>query len=71
MTAQAHSVFDAQTGRPLEGEVEAVETLTNAELEREITIAALATWRSHRFETLLAERRRRLAKSGTQVTFHA
>jgi hypothetical protein len=69
MTAQAHTVFDARTGRPLEGEAEAVETLTDVELEREITIAALATPRSRRFDALFTERRRRLAASGMQVTF--
>jgi hypothetical protein len=52
-------VFDQRTGRPLEGAVEAVETLTDTELEREVTIAALATRRSRRFDALLEERRRR------------
>jgi hypothetical protein len=60
MTAtQAHTVFDARTGRPLDDDVEAVETLTMVELEREITLAALHTRRSHRFDALFSERRRR------------
>ena len=59
MTLQAHTVFDARTGRPLEGDVEAVETLTDVELEREITLAALTSQRSQRFDALLSERRRR------------
>jgi hypothetical protein len=59
MTLQAHTEFDARTGRPLEGDVEAVETLTDTELEREITLAALTSRRSERFDDLLSERRRR------------
>lgn len=59
MTPHTHVVFDQRTGRPLEGAVEAVETLTDTELEREVTIAALATRRSSRFAALLEERRRR------------
>ena len=59
MTLQAHTEFDARTGRPLEGDVEAVETLTDVELEREITLAALTSQRSNRFDALLSERRRR------------
>ncbi len=60
MTApQVHTVFDAHTGRPLDDDVEAVETLTDVELEREITLAALHTRRSLRFDALLSERRRR------------
>ncbi len=59
MTLQVHTEFDAHTGRPLEGDVEAVETLTNEELEREITLAALHSRRSRRFDALLSERRRR------------
>jgi hypothetical protein len=56
---QVHTVFDAHTGRPLDDDVEAVETLTDAELEREITLAALHTRRLQRFEDLLSERNRR------------
>jgi hypothetical protein len=59
MTLQAHTVFDARNGRPLEGEAEAVETLTDAELESETTLAALTSRRSRRFDELLSERRRR------------
>lgn len=59
MRSHTHTVFDQRTGRPLEGAVEAVETLTDTELEREVTIAALATRRSGRFDALLEERRRR------------
>ena len=59
MTSHPHTVFDQRTGRPLEGAVEAVETLTDSELEREVTIAALATRRSGRFDALLEERRYR------------
>ena len=59
MTLQAHTEFDARTGRPLEGEAEAVETLTDAELESETTLAALTSRRSRRFDELFSERRRR------------
>lgn len=50
---------DPHTGRPLHGEDEAVETLSELELQRELTIAALTTSRNDRFERLLAEQKRR------------
>jgi len=50
---------DPRTGRPLHGADEAVETLSDLELQRELTIAALTSSRNGRFEQLLAERRRR------------
>jgi len=60
MTAhEVHTEFDARNGRPLDDDVEAVETLTDVELEREVTLAALHTRRSDRFDALLRERRRR------------
>jgi hypothetical protein len=34
---------DPRTGRPLEGELEAIETLTDEELEVELCVAAAAT----------------------------
>ncbi len=58
MTTLSHA-HDVRTGRPLDGSREAVETLTDWELEREMTIAALTSQRSYRFESLLVERRRR------------
>ena len=61
MQSLVHDHADARTGRPLDGEREAVESLTDLELEREITIAALDSKRNLRFEALFAERRRRLA----------
>jgi hypothetical protein len=60
MTTLAHTV-DNRTGRPLVGGHEAIESLSDADLEREITIAALEHVRVRRFEALLAERRRRLS----------
>ncbi len=59
MNTLTHDHTDARTGRPLDGEHEAVESLTDEELEREITIAALDSKRSCRFDALFAERRRR------------
>jgi hypothetical protein len=56
----AMTAFDTVTGRPLHGEVEAVETLTDPELQAELTIASLHP-REQRFERLwreLLERRR-------------
>ena len=58
MSTIAHTI-DVRTGRPLAGEREAIESLTDVELEREVTIAALEHARVRRFELLLAERRRR------------
>ncbi len=54
------TAFDTVTGRPLQGEIEAVETLTDPELQAELTIASLHS-REQRFERLwreLLERRR-------------
>lgn len=59
MQTLPHDHTDARTGRPLDGELEAVESLTDDELEREITIAALDSKRGARFDALYAERRRR------------
>jgi hypothetical protein len=56
MTASAYEL-DPRTGRPLKR----TRLLTDRELEREITIAALSTRRLRRYELLLAERRRRAA----------
>jgi hypothetical protein len=50
---------DPGTGRPLHEGVEAVETLSETELQRELTIAALSSSRHARFERLLAEWHRR------------
>jgi hypothetical protein len=58
MSTLTHT-FDVRTGRPLDGEVEAISSLSDSELEREMTIAALASRRADRFEALLAEHRRR------------
>ena len=57
-----HSEFDAHNGRPLDHGHDAVETLTEDELEEELTIAAYAPgrWRRERYQQLLDERRRRL-----------
>jgi hypothetical protein len=52
--------YDRRTGRPLAGGREAVEELSNAELEAELTIAAGdARRRVERLDVLLAERARR------------
>lgn len=64
MRTLAHDHADARTGRPLDGELEAVESLTDLELEREITIAALDSKRNARFDALYDERRRRLSRRG-------
>ncbi|HTR33013.1 MAG TPA: hypothetical protein VMH47_03965 [Gaiellaceae bacterium] len=60
MTFTEH-LTDPRTGRPLElrSGREAVGTLSDRELEREITLAALSSDRSRRYDDLLAERRRR------------
>ena len=55
-----NQLFDTVTGRPLEGQAEAVETLTDPELQAELTIASLHP-RERRFERLwpeLLQRRR-------------
>ena len=46
--------FDRVTGRPLHGRSEAVETLTDPELQAELTIASLHP-REQRFERLWRE----------------
>jgi hypothetical protein len=52
--------YDPRTGRPLAGGREAVEELSDAELEAELTIAAGdARRRVERLDVLLAERARR------------
>jgi hypothetical protein len=53
--------YDARTGRPLEGEREAVVTLTDHELETELLIAAAAPGRMRlrRLAILRAEQARR------------
>jgi len=60
MTITEH-LPDPRTGRPLEPRSgrEAVATLSDLELEREITLAALSSGRSKRYDELLSERRRR------------
>ncbi len=50
----ANQVFDTVTGRPLHGQAEAVETLTDPELQAELTIASLHP-REQRFERLWRE----------------
>ena len=54
--------FDQRSGRPLDDGREAVETLSDGELEEELTVAAYAPGRMRfaRYERLLDERRRRL-----------
>ena len=49
--------YDAATGRPLHGRDEAVETLSNNELEAELTIASLyaAVGRAERYDRLWGE----------------
>jgi len=56
VTTSAYEL-DPRTGRPLKQ----MKSLSDEELEREITIAALSTRRLRRYEELLAERRRRSA----------
>ena len=51
---------DPKTGRPLDTDGEAIDSLSFEELERELTIAAIEHARRDRFERLLGERRRRL-----------
>jgi hypothetical protein len=53
--------YDPRTGRPLEGEREALETLTDQELEVELYVAAAATGKRRvlRFELLRSELDRR------------
>jgi hypothetical protein len=46
-----------------------VETLTDLELERELTHAALSSYRSARFDLLLEERRRRRDEHVQQIDF--
>ncbi len=58
--------YDAQTGRPMNGDVEALETLSDQELEGELTIASLypETPREQRWQRLrreLIDRRRAYA----------
>ena len=59
MTNGLHSV-DPHTGRPLDVDGEAIDSLSAEELERELTLAAIEHARYYRFQRLLAERRRRL-----------
>jgi hypothetical protein len=53
--------YDARTGRPLERSREAVETLTDSELDAELLIVAAATgrMRTARLERLWRELRKR------------
>jgi hypothetical protein len=53
--------FDPRTGRPLEGDHDAVETLTDEELQVELLIAAAAAgnMRTKRLGSLQQELRRR------------
>jgi hypothetical protein len=62
--------YDARTGRPLDGEREAVETLTDTELDTELLIAAVATGRLRldRFATLRHELLRRRFRTRFQTT---
>lgn len=62
-TAKPDGCHDPRTGRPLDGAHEALETLSERDLQRELTIAALASSRHDRFQRLLAERERRRPKS--------
>jgi hypothetical protein len=57
-----HHDVDERSGRPLDHGHEAVETLSDGELERELTVAAYAPGRMRiaRYRRLLDERRRRL-----------
>ena len=59
MTFGLHRI-DSKTGRPLDAEGEAIDSLSAEELERELTLAAIEHARDDRFQRLLAERRRRL-----------
>lgn len=60
--------YDVLTGRPMVGGHEAVEELSDAELEAEITIAALdARRRSARFDALLIERTLRRDAGGPRA----
>lgn len=64
MSVSLHTVsrmYDIRTGRPLEGERDAVETLTDKELEAELLIAAAAPGRMRvrRLAILRAEQARR------------
>jgi hypothetical protein len=52
---------DYMRGRMLDDDAEAIAVLSAAELERELTIAALSRHRRRRFDALLAERKRRRA----------
>ena len=54
--------FDERSGRPLDAGHDAVETLSEGELEAELTIAAYAPGhlRWDRYQRLLDERKRRL-----------
>ena len=63
LTYRGRRHLDVRTGRPYDGETEAIETLTDSELEREITIAALASRRIRRYDALLKERQRRRERS--------
>ncbi len=49
-----NQVVDTVTGRPLHGQADAVETLTDPELQAELTIASLHG-REQRFERLWRE----------------
>ena len=50
------TAYDQRTGRPLDGQTEAVETLTDGELGAELTIAALyPVGRARRYERLWRE----------------
>ena len=54
--------YDPRTGRPLIGGCDAIERLTDAELDVEMTIAAMEPTthrRAHRLTELLLERKRR------------
>jgi hypothetical protein len=56
MSTMSHVPYvDPRTGQPLKK----FALLTDHELERELVIAALSARRSHRYDALLAERRRR------------
>jgi hypothetical protein len=61
--------YDPRTGRPLEQSREAVETLTDSELDAELLIAAAAVgrMRTERLETLWRELRRRRFRARFEV----
>jgi hypothetical protein len=67
------TIYDERTGRPMDGAAEALETLSDQELESELTIASLhqEAPREQRWERLWTEllnRRLRYRKRGLGAT---